>query len=95
MCSELRTFQSYVLPLVPRGSDKRGSTVNSILKVDGTMGNLPVQFFLDSGAAVSVVCYRALDNDYRHQITKSPTTTAVTANGAPLNILGQVTLPIT
>ena len=42
-----------------------------------------------------MVCYRAFDNDYHHQITKSSTTTAVTANGAFLNILGQVTLPIT
>ena len=40
------------------------------------------------------MCYKTLDDYYRCQIIKSITPTAVTANGAPLNILGQVTIPI-
>lgn len=59
------------------------------------MDNLAVEFLLDSGAAISVVRHGALSDYYQTQITNSSTLKAVTANGASLNILGQVTIPIT
>lgn len=49
------------------------------------MGNLLVQFLLDSEATVSVVHYEALLST-PNLMTNSTTPTAVTANGAPLNI---------
>ena len=61
--------------------------------LEGTIGSLPVEFLLDSGAAVSVVHHGVLNTYYQNQITSSSTLTAVTANGASLNILGQVNLP--
>ena len=63
--------------------------------MNGTIGNSPVQFLLDSGAAVSVIHYTALDSDHQQQITITANVqAAVTANGGALEVLGQVTLPI-
>ena len=69
-------------------------TSNGVLKVDGTIGNLSVQFLLDSGAAVSVMHYKILDSHYQQQITPANVKAAVTANGGLLEVLGQITLPI-
>ena len=63
-------------------------SVNNVLKVDGYLGNLPVQFLLDSGAAVSVIRYEILDCYYQQKITVSSTPAAVTANGSALEIVG-------
>ena len=65
------------------------------MRAKGAVGNLPMEFLLDSGAAVSVVRHGALNVHYQNQLNNSSTLTAVTANGASLNILGQVDLPIT
>ena len=70
-------------------------SINSILRAKGAMGNLPMEFLLDSGAAVSVVRHGALNVHYQSQINNSSTLTAFTANGASLNILVQVDLPVT
>ena len=67
---------------------------NNVLRVHGLMGSSPVQFLLDSGAPLSVVCYGALQDLYRRQMTTPDTPTAVAANGAPLDLVGQVTIPI-
>ena len=69
-------------------------SINSVLKVDGLIGNSSVQFLLDSGAAVSVARYGALDSFYQKQITTANTPVAVTANGAALEVIGQVIIPI-
>ena len=58
------------------------------------MGTSSVQFLLDSGAAVSVVRYGALEDRYRQQMTSPNTPTAIAANGAPLELVGQTTIPI-
>ena len=65
-----------------------------MLKVDGYLGNLPVQFLLDSGATVSVIRYEILDCYYQQKITVSSTPAAVTANGSALEIVGQIIMPI-
>ena len=65
-----------------------------MLKIDGYLGNLPVQFLLDSGAAVSVIWYEILDSYYQQQITKASTAAAVTAYGSALEVVGQITMPI-
>ena len=65
-----------------------------MLKVDGYLGNLPVQFLLDSGAAVSVIRYEILDCYYQQKITISSTPAAVTANGSALEIVGEIIMPI-
>ena len=69
-------------------------TSNGVLKADGTIGNLSVQFLLDSGAAVSIIRYKILDSHYQQQITPANVKAAGTANGGLLEVLGQITLPI-
>ena len=70
-------------------------SINSVLRAKGAMGNLPMEFLLDSGASVSVVRHGALNVHYQNQMNSSSTLTAVTANGGSLNILGQADLPVT
>ena len=65
-----------------------------MLKIDGYLGTLPVQFLLDSGAAVSVIWYENLDSYYQQQITKASTAAAVTTNGSALEVVGQIIMPI-
>ena len=67
-----------------------GYNINSILKVQGTS---PVQFLLDSEAAVSVVRYGALEDQYHQQMTTPNTPIAIAANGTPLELVCQVTIP--
>ena len=37
--------------------------INSLLQVEGLLGGFSVKFLLDSGAAVSVVCYAVLSEE--------------------------------
>ena len=41
---------------------KKYCSVNSVLKVDGYLGNFSVQFLLDSGDAVSVIVIATTKN---------------------------------
>ena len=68
--------------------------INSVLKLDGLIGNSPVQFLLDSGAALSVVRYGALGGYYHQLIMEANTPVAVAANGAAMEVIGQVILPV-
>ena len=74
----------------PKGSTD--TTVNAIFYVHCNINQKPVDFLLDSGAAISVIHHAALPGDTN--ITGA-TTTAVSANGALLDITGQVTLSVT
>ena len=53
------------------------------------MGDLPVQFLLDTGAAVSVVRYDTLGESLQQQINPVQVAT-FGANGSPLDVVGQV-----
>ena len=67
------------------------SNVNSIYCVNGFIGETPINFLVDSGAAMSVVHY----NLVRHLHFMSTTSCAVGANGSPLDVVGQTTATIT
>ena len=69
--------------------------INTVLKITGILGHSPVTFLLDSGATISVVRLDALTADFRSQITTSRLTTPVGANGSPLDMVGQVKIPVT
>ena len=69
--------------------------INAVLKITGLLGHSPVTFLLDSGATISVVRLDALTADFRSQITTSRLTTPVGANGSPLDMVGQVKIPVT
>ena len=69
--------------------------INTVLKITGLLGHSPVTFLLDSGATISVVRLDALTADFRSQITTSRLTTPVGANGSPLDMVGQVKIPVT
>ena len=66
------------------------SASDATLYVDGLIGKIPIKFLLDSGAAMSVLCYEFIAN-HQPQITDS-TTVAVGANGTPLDVIGYTTL---
>ena len=68
--------------------------INTILRINGSIGHSPVTFLLDSGAAVSVVRLGALGNQYRNQITDAGLTAPIGANGSPLDVVGQITLSV-
>ena len=63
-------------------------SISTILHVNG-------QFLIDSGAVMSVVCYKFLAGLAGHniQITKQATT-AVGAGGTPLNVVGHTILTV-
>ena len=69
--------------------------INTVLRINGLLGHSPVTFLLDSGATISVVRLDALTADLRGQITTSRLTTPVGANGSPLDMVGQVKIPVT
>ena len=58
--------------------------MNAVFCVNGCIGELPVQFLLDSGAAVSVVNL----NVVKQQPIDKAKTCAVGANGTPLDVIG-------
>ena len=64
---------------------------NSIYCVNGFIGDTPVNFLVDSGAAMSVVHY----NLVKHLHCMDTTRYAVGANGNPLDVVGQTTATIT
>ena len=68
-------------------------SLGSIFYVDGTISDIPTRFLLDTGAAMSVVCWDALPEEHQSQVV-SVHSQAVGANGLPLDIMGQVQLPI-
>jgi len=57
--------------------------------VCGLLGDLSVQFLLDTGAAVSVVCYDSLGEPLQQHINPIQEAT-FGANGSPLDVVGQV-----
>ena len=65
-----------------------------ILFTEGLINESPVRFLLDSGAAVSVIKKDSLPKQSHSDITETKTL-AVTANGTPLNVVGQITLTVT
>ena len=69
--------------------------INTVLRINGLLGHSPVTFLLDLGATISVVRLDALTADLRSQITTSRLTTPVGANGSPLDMVGQVKIPVT
>ena len=65
--------------------------LNTILCTEGFANRVPTRFLLDSGAAISVVRLRSLSEEDQQTITKTESS-AVSANGTPLDIGGQVKL---
>ena len=60
------------------------------------MGQTPMKFLLDLGAAVSVVHSAVLADCRYNSITKErEANSAVAADGVPLEVLGQVVIPVT
>ena len=57
------------------------------------MGSILVQFLLDKRAAVSVVCYNTLNRSLQQQVVSVHVAT-FGANGSPLDVVGQITVPI-
>ena len=49
-----------------------------------------MKFLLDSGAAVSVVCYAVLSEEMQQRIKRS-SSVVISANGVPLEVVGWVT----
>ena len=68
--------------------------LNAIFHIDGTFDKHNTSFLLDTGAAASIIRWDSLPLLYQNRITeRSPQ--MVGANGSPLNVIGQVTLPLT
>ena len=68
------------------------SASDATLYVDGLIGEISIKFLLDSGAAMSVLCYEFIAN-HQPQIMDS-TTVAVGANETPLDVIGYTTLTV-
>ena len=64
--------------------------INSLLQVEALLGGSSVKFLLDSGAAVSVVCYAVLSEEMQQRIKRS-SSVVIGANGVPLEVVGRVT----
>ena len=58
----------------------------------GLIGRVPIMFLLNSGAAMSVLCYEFIAS-HHPQITES-TTVAIGANGTPLDVIDYTTLTV-
>ena len=69
-------------------------SINTILKITGSLDHSPVTFLLDSGAAVSVIRLSALTRESRNRIATAGLTAPIGANGAPLDVVGQITMPV-
>ena len=67
--------------------------VNAVLQAEGKIGNSPVQFLLDSGAAVSVICCDMVPVSAMRRMEPASSST-VAANGLPLDVVGQVSVPV-
>ena len=68
--------------------------LNAIFHINGTFDKHNTSFLLDTGAAASIIRWDSLPLLYQNQTTKR-TPQMVGANGSPLNVIGQVTLPLT
>ena len=66
--------------------------VNAFLQAGGTIGSNPVWFLPDSGTAVSVFCHNKLPTSFTHLM--EPGSSTVGANGLPLDVIGEVSLPV-
>jgi len=66
-------------------------SINSIYSVNGYIGDTPINFLVDSGAALSVMHY----NLVRDMQFKPTSHCVVGANGSPLDIVGQVMVTVT
>ena len=64
-----------------------------ILFTEGLVNQSPVQFLLDSGAAVSVIKQESIPKQNYNDIIET-NTLAVSANGTPLNVVGQIKLSV-
>ena len=69
-------------------------SVNKTLRIPGSIGPSPVTFLLDSGAAVLMIRLDTLDTHFRNRITDTGLTAPIGANGSPLDVIGQITLPV-
>ena len=69
--------------------------INTVLRINGLLGHSPVTFLLDSGATISVVRLDTLTTDLGSQITTTGLATPIGANGSPLDMIGQVKIPVT
>ena len=58
------------------------------------MGQTSAKFLLDSGAAVSVVRHAVLADCWHDSNAKTETQNTLAANGLPLEVIGQVTVPV-
>ena len=67
---------------------------HTTLRVRGLLGERPIDFLVDSGAAVSVVTLDILPSSSRSEIDKT-TLLTVGANGSPLDVIGRVNISIT
>ena len=70
-----------------------GVSLNAVFYVKGMIGTSPTKFLLDTGAAMSALCWDILPEGYRNQM-ESVHSKAVGANGLPLEVVGQVTVAI-
>ena len=66
----------------------------AMLQVHGMLGNDPIDFLVDSGAAVSVVTNDILPASISTRIIREAPHT-VGANGSALDVLGRLEIPIT
>ena len=74
-------------------SDTPTINVNKVLCTEGFANHSPTRFLLDSGAAVSVARLRSLSDEDHKAITNTKSS-AVSANGTPLDVKGQIKLMI-
>lgn len=74
--------------LAPKVNDSHRfhSNVACILFTEGIINGSPVRFLLDSGAVVSVIKQEFLPMQSHNEIMEIKTS-AITANGAPLNVV--------
>ena len=70
-----------------------GVSLNAVFYVKGMIGTSPTKFLLDTGAAMSALCWDILPEGYQNQM-ESVHSKAVGANGLPLEVVGQVTVAI-
>ena len=76
----------------PRIINNSPPSISTILHVHGHVGEIPTKFLIDSVAVMSVVCYKFLAG-HNVQITKQATT-AVGADGTPLDVVGHTVLTV-
>ena len=63
----------------------------STMRASGLIGNSPVNFLIDTGAAISAICHTVLPNNVKITLD-APFT--IGANGSPLDVVGSVELEV-